>query len=111
MKRLIISTIIATLLCACSSPQGHFSVIAPQGTDLNIFGKQMRKTRVTGTDSQNMFAIFSLGDNLSIDDAVKDALQKANADYLIDADVTLNWWWVIVGQKSLTIKATAVKAE
>ncbi|MDR0726627.1 MAG: hypothetical protein LBF37_01025 [Rickettsiales bacterium] len=110
MKKILILFIIV-VLSACSSQSQYYTAVSTNSIDptKNISDAEIIKN-VRGRDRLHFITFIPIG-RISQQDAVKDALVKADADLLINAKIYAYNWWIpyIYGQSSWIVEADAVK--
>ncbi len=113
-----LKTIITCILCsflllsgsACSVRLADLSVISTRNINLDRqdLDKLPQAKRVVGKDSVFIFLFIPFGRPV-LEDAIDDALDKADGDIMIDAVIHMHSWWFLVGQNTMQVKGTVVK--
>lgn len=108
MKRSILFIFIL-FLSACSTHISNISIVSTKNVNFkNLDLTKYPKTQmVEGNDLRFIFGFIPFGFS-SIQNAVDDALLKGNGNIMIDAELTYNKWWFIVGQNGYKIKGTVI---
>lgn len=113
MKKYIIALLMIFMLSACTTRISGITLIS----DKNIQSKnvirvsQLSKTKnVVGTSNKFLFLFIPFG-TPTLQEALDDALTKANGDLMIDASLYYTWWWFLIGQQKFELKGTVVNTK
>lgn len=111
LKKLVTISLFLLSACTTSYKVAEFGIISPEIT--NIEPQQLQKAQiikgVKAADSTGIVFIFPSGyPNLEF--AVRRALEKAEADILVNVEVNYESTWLLIGgRNTISITADAVK--
>lgn len=110
-KRLVTLSLFFLSACASSQKVAELGIISTEIT--NIDPMQLQKAEVIkgikASDSTGITFIFPNG-YPSLEFAVRRALEKSEADILVNVEVTYDSvWFILGGQNTITVTADAVK--
>ena len=111
LKRLVTISLFFLSACTTSHKVAEFGIISPEIT--NIEPQQLQKAQiikgVKASDSTGVVFIFPSGyPNLEF--AVRRALEKTEADILVNVEVNYESSWLLIGgRNTISITADAVK--
>lgn len=111
LKRLVTLSLFFLSACTSSHKVAEFGVISPEIT--NIEPQQLQKAQiikgVKASDSTGVVFIFPSG-YPNLEYAVRRALEKTEADILVNVEVNYeSAWFIIGGRNTISITADAVK--
>ena len=111
-KRLVSILCLAAILAstACSMRLADLTVTSTRNVNLNKVNlDSLPQTKgIVGKDTKFILLFIPFGFP-HLEDAIDDALDKADGDVMIDAVLHSKVWWFIIGQDSLEVKGTVVK--
>jgi hypothetical protein len=97
---LIVALLLAVVASAgCASRQADLTVLSTRNVDLAKVAaarSSQNPMPATGRDVQHWFLIFPLGSRPDLEDAIDDAMNKANGDCMVDAVIYRGWWTVLI---------------
>ena len=95
-------------LTGCAVRQADLTAMTTRNVKLNDTNlNAISGQRVEGKDSNFIFLFIPFGFP-HIEDAVDDALDKGNGNFMLDAVIYNKSWWFLVGQNTITVKGTVV---
>lgn len=102
--------VMALFISSCSLRLADLTVVTTKNVNLDkVDLDSLPQTKnITGKDSKFIFLFIPFG-SPQLKEAIDDALAKGNGDILVDAVVYSKWWWFLIGENSIEVKATAVK--
>lgn len=105
------TTVIAAMItiCGCSTRLGDMSIISSRTVNLdNVNLDSLPQTRnVEGEDRRFIFLFIPFG-SPQLENAIDDALEKGGGDLMMDAVISSEVWWFLIGQSALIVKGTVV---
>lgn len=110
-KPLCVLCLLSLLLTAgCAVRQADMTLVSTRNVKLDKMDiDSLPQTReVVGKDSRFIFLFLPLG-LPHLENAIDDALDKANGDLMTDAVLFSKGWWFLIGQNILEVKGTVVK--
>ena len=111
--RLAALFVLLVMLPACSVRHGDFTVLSSKLVRLSDFelSKADRVKDVEGRDVSHIIVFVPLKSNPSLDDAINDALEKADGDVMTDVVVNYWYWYIpyIYGQQGWRVRGDVVK--
>jgi len=109
MRHCLLLLAVMTLLQGCFTRIGDVSAISTRNVSLERVNlENLPQTRnVTGKASNLVLVFIPLGVP-HLEDAVEDALDKADGDLMLDASIHRGGWWFIIGETSIKVKGTVV---
>jgi hypothetical protein len=114
MRYAVVIGVLAAVVAVagCTSRQADLTVMANKNVDL-VKVAEARKTQnpmpVTGRDTQHFLLFIPLGTRPNLEDALDNALEKANGDCMVDAVIYWKWWNIILyGQTAWEVKGRAL---
>ena len=108
--RLVACCLVLLSVCGCRLRQGDMTVLSNRNVNLDrIDLDKLKRTRVTGEDKGFYFLGIPFA-RAQLEDAVDDALKKADGDLLTDVVVHTSYIWVILGViETLEVEGDAVR--
>ena len=109
MKKIML--ILASLwLSGCSYHMADLSIVSNKNVNLEKVNldRLPQIKNVTGKDTAYSIYFIPLGE-AHIQDAISDALNKADGDLMIDVSVYKRVFWFIVGMNQYEVKGTVIK--
>jgi hypothetical protein len=103
--------LIAALACAgCSVRLGDMSVLTTKGVSLDGVNLDTlpQRRNIEGEDMPWLILFFPLGIP-HLETAVDDALARGDGDVMLDAVITSEGWWFLVGRSGLKVRGTVVQ--
>lgn len=111
-RRVLILLVMAMLVLAtgCSIRVADLTALSTRNVNLDkVDLDALPQTRsVEGEDTAWMVLVFPIGFP-HLEDAVDEALDKADGDIMVDVVVYSSGWWFIVGQNTIRVKGNVVK--
>lgn len=106
-----LSLLFLLFLGSCSYRFAEFGVLSPEVSNLTPqqLSRAQIKKRVTGQDSRNIYFIFPAGQP-TLDTAVRNALEKNEADILINVKADYKTqWYIFYGHNTIEVSGDAIK--
>ena len=102
--------VVLVLVAGCSVRHGDFTLITNKNVGNVNMNEAEKVGQIEGVSKKPIIIIFPTG-TPHLEDAVDDALKKADADYLTDAVVHYQWYYIpyIYGEYKWKIEGTAWK--
>jgi len=106
--------VVGLLMSGCTTDLGRFTAISTKSVNQDTFNSSTNKVKynVVGKDvSHLIFGMIPTKINPNLGGAVKDALDKAQGDAMINAQAEQTFFFIplIYGQVAITVKGDVVK--
>ena len=95
---------------SCSTVEAHLSLVVPDGVDPTTvdLSRVAEGVSIVGNDVVPLVTLVPLG-QLSVEDALRDAIGERTDVVLVDVTVTRHLWWaVLYGESTMELKGVMV---